>query len=252
MQRREFITTTLALSSLGGLVLAGFPSLLLEQSAFAQTAPPAPVPEPPVPAPPAPATPELVTAASIGKAVQEFYDTAKTYKAEFKQRYWIEAFGSYRDSSGSVVFAKPGKMRWVYSNNGNVVVSNGKELKVYEQENKQMYLQTVDETQYPAALSFLLGNGSLENTFTLELLDAQKLQFAGGYVLMGTPKAATPAYQKILFYIDARTYQVRRALLIDAQRNRNRFDFENAQVNMPLDVNLFAYNPPAGTRVIKP
>jgi outer membrane lipoprotein carrier protein len=193
-----------------------------------------------------------VTAASIGQAVQKFYDAAQTFQSEFKQRYWIEAFKTNRDSRGTVLFAKPGKMRWAYTNNGNIVVSNGKELKVYEKENKQMYLQMVNETQYPAALSFLLGTGSLANTFDLQLLDAAKLKFPGGYVLMGTPKAATPAYQKILFYVDAGTYQVRRVLLIDAQRNRNRFDFENAKVNMKVDAKQFTYTPPKGTRIIKP
>lgn len=196
--------------------------------------------------------PSAITALSVGRAVQKFYDDAKTYQADFTQRYWIEAFRTYRDSSGSVLFSKPGKMRWVYTNNGNIVVSNGKELKVYEKENKQMYLQSVNETQYPAALSFLLGKGSLEKTFTLELLDPTKLQFPGGYVLMGTPIASTPAYQKILFYVDAQTYQVRRVLMIDAQRNRNRFDFSNTQVNVAADPSLFLYTPPKGTRVIKP
>jgi outer membrane lipoprotein carrier protein len=223
MHRRSFLASAAALSS----------SVLLARHGFAEPN-------------------AASSAANIGQAVQRFYDSAQTYQSDFKQRYWIEAFGTYRDSSGTVVFSKPGKMRWVYSNNGNVVVSNGKELKVYEKENRQMYLQTVNDTQYPAALSFLLGTGSLSATFDLQLLDSTKLQFPGGYVLMGTPKAATPAYQKILFYIDKQTYQVRRVLLIDAQRNRNRFDFENAKVNLRVDPVMFTYNPPKGTRVIKP
>jgi outer membrane lipoprotein carrier protein len=229
MQRRTFLATSLALT---GSALA----LSLSETGAAEPAAPGGAP----------------TADAVGHAVQRFYDAAQTFQSEFKQRYWIEAFGTYRDSRGTVLFSKPGKMRWAYSNNGTIVVSNGKELKVYEKENKQMYLQTVNETQYPAALSFLLGTGSLSNTFDLQLLDPVKLQFPGGYVLMGTPKAATPAYQKILFYVDKQTYQVRRVLLFDAQRNRNRFDFENAKVNMQVDPKMFTYNPPQGTRVIKP
>jgi outer membrane lipoprotein carrier protein len=224
MHRRSFIATSLALS--------GTAWLFRSASALADNAP--------------------VTAASVGQAVQRFYDAAQTYQSDFKQRYWIEAFGTFRDSRGTVLFVKPGKMRWAYTNNGNIVVSNGKQLKVYEKENKQMYLQTVNDTQYPAALSFLLGKGSMSQTFDLQLLDSTKLQFPGGYVLLGTPKSATPAYQKILFYVDKQTFQVRRVLLIDAQRNRNRFDFENAKVNLPVDAKLFTYNPPKGTRIIKP
>ena len=62
----------------------------------------------------------------------------------------------------SVVFEKPGKMSWRYTNNGNRVVSDGKLVKVYEKENKQMYEQPLDKSQYPAALSFLVGGGNLK------------------------------------------------------------------------------------------
>ncbi len=193
-----------------------------------------------------------MSADAIADRVQAFYDTAKTFQAHFKQRYTIYAYNRTKDSSGSVVFAKPGKMRWTYTNNGNVVVSDGKEIKIYERENKQMYLQKVNKTQYPAALAFLMGNGSLKQSFSLTTLDPAKLQFPGGYVLLGTPKDPTPAYQKILFYIDAKTFQVRRVLLIDAQKNRNRFDFVSARVNENVAPKEFNFSPPPGTNTIRP
>src|SRR5690606_23165973 len=99
-----------------------------------------------------PAAPKPGSADAIADRVQAFYDQAKTYKAKFKQRFTIYAYNRTKDSSGEVIFAKPGKMRWTYTNNGNEVVSDGKQIKIYEKENKQMYLQQVDKTQYPAAL----------------------------------------------------------------------------------------------------
>lgn len=207
----------------------------------------------PAAAPAAGATaPPDAKAVEVARKVQAFYDQAKTYSANFKQRYTIYAYNRTKDSSGSVKFAKPGKMRWTYTNNGNVVVSDGKEIKIYEQDNKQMYLQQVDKTQYPAALSFLMGNGSLLEAFSLSLLDSKELQFPSGFVLLGTPKDPTPAYQKLLFYVDGKTYQVRRVLLIDAQKNRNRFDFSEARVNDPLKNEAFSFSPPPGTHVIRP
>jgi len=197
------------------------------------------------------AVPEL-SADVIADKVQAFYDQAKTYQAAFKQRYTIYAYNRTKDSIGQVVFSKPGKMRWTYTNNGNVVVSDGRELKIYERENRQMYLQKVDKTQYPAALTFLLGNGSIKQEFILSKLDSVQLQFPGGYVLVGTPKSPTPAYEKILFYVDAATFQVRRVLLIDAQKNRNRFDFVEPRVNEQVTNAVFSFIPPPGTNVVKP
>ena len=191
-------------------------------------------------------------AAAIADKVQNFYDSAKTYKASFKQTYTIEAYGKTKSSEGTVVFEKPGKMSWRYSSNKNRVVSDGKLLKVYEADNKQMYEQPVTKSQYPAALSFLLGNGNLKKEFSLSLVAGEKLKFPGGLVLIATPKEATPAYEQMLLYVDSKTYQVRRVLLVDAQRNRNRFDFVTPEVNTKLAAQEFSFVPPAGTRVIKP
>lgn len=199
-----------------------------------------------------PTPPAAITALELADRVQAFYDKSQTFRAAFKQRYYVAAYDKFKDSNGKVVFQKPGKMSWRYENNGNRVVSDGKVIKVYEKDNKQMFEQNIDRSQYPAALSFLLGGGKLKNEFTLTKLEARELGFEGGYVLLGTPKAPTPAYQKILLYIDAGTFQVRRVMMIDAQRNRNRFDFVDPVVNQPVDANEFVFTPPSGTQVIRP
>ena len=155
-------------------------------------------------------------------------------------------------STGKVTFEKPGKMSWAYdAPNGNRVVSDGNTIKVYEKENEQLFETPVKNSQYPAALSFLMGQGKLTKDFSLRLLDAAQMKFEGGYVLEGTPKEATPAYQKVLLYVDAATNQVRRALILDAQGNRNRFDFDNPLVNTPVPPGSFIFIPPVGTQIVK-
>lgn len=193
------------------------------------------------------------TAEEIGNRVQQFYDSTKTFKATFTQTYTIKVQNVKKVSTGKVVFEKPGKMSWTYdAPNGNRVVSDGTTIKVYEKDNEQMYESSVKGSQYPAALSFLMGQGKLNKDFTLRMLDAAQMKFEGGYVLEGTPKEATPAYQKVLLYVDAQTNQVRRALILDAQGNKNRFDFSNPIVNQPVTKGEFEFTPPAGTRIIKP
>ncbi|OQX68364.1 MAG: hypothetical protein B6A08_10725 [Sorangiineae bacterium NIC37A_2] len=224
---------------LAALAIAGLLSAAPLSSAFAEQKAPA-------------AAPAAMTALELADKVQAVYDKSQTYRATFKQRYYIAAYDKYKDSSGSVVFQKPGKMSWRYENNGNRVVSDGKQIRVYEKENKQMFEQSIEKSQYPAALSFLLGDGQLKKEFHLTKLEAKDLGFEGGYVLLGTPVSPTPAYQKILLYIDAGTFQVRRVLMIDAQRNRNRFDFGDPVVNQPVDPKEFTFTPPPGTQVVRP
>ena len=194
------------------------------------------------------------SADQIAARVQAFYDQTRTFQAEFKQQYVIKVHPDQpRTSEGRVAFEKPGKMSWRYQlPNGNRVVSDGRVLKVYEQDNQQMFEQPVDKSQYPAALAFLMGQGELTKSFTLRVLDASAMKFEGGWVLEGTPRDATPAYQKVLLYVDAATSQVRRVLILDAQGNRNRFDFNNPLVNTPVSPNEFAFTPPEGTQIVKP
>lgn len=213
---------------------------------------PAPAPPTPAPAAPSATTDKDPSADAIADRVQAFYDRTRTFAADFTQRYTIKAYNRTKDSRGKVVFEKPGKMSWRYSSNGNRVVADGKILRVYEAENQQMYEQPMDQSQYPAALSFLLGGGSVKKTFSLQKLDGARLGFTGGWVLKGEPKEPTPAYQTMLLYVDAKTAQVRRVMLIDAQGNRNRFDFLNPVVNEKTAPDEFKFVPPKGTKVIKP
>lgn len=193
------------------------------------------------------------TAAEIASRVQAFYNQTTTYGATFQQDYTVKAYNTKKHSSGRVVFEKPGRMSWWYDQpNGNRIVSDGATLKVYEKENQQMYEQPLNKSQYPAALAFLMGEGDLNATFTLRLLDSRKMKFEGGYVLEGTPKSATPAYQKVIIYVDASTAQVRRMLILDAQGNRNTFTFENPVVNTPVPPGEFAFTPPPGTQIVRP
>jgi outer membrane lipoprotein carrier protein len=193
------------------------------------------------------------SADEIAKRVQTFYDATKTFRAGFTQTYTIKVQNAKKVSTGKVTFEKPGKMSWFYdAPNGNRVVSDGTTIKVYEKDNEQMFETPVKGSQYPAALSFLMGQGKLQKDFTLRLLDAAQMKFEGGYVLEGTPKEATPAYQKLLLYVDAQTNQVRRALILDAQGNRNRFDFSAPVVNKPVDPKEFEFTPPPGTKIIRP
>lgn len=188
----------------------------------------------------------------LGK-VQTFYDKTTSFSADFSQEFFVKSHNVKKQSKGRVTFAKPGKMHWEYSEpKDNKVVSDGSVLKVYEAANKQMFEQNVDKSQYPAALSFLVGGGKLADTFNFELYEGAAMNFPGGQVLVGTPKTPSPAYQKVLFYVDNATSQVRRVLIVDGQGNRNRFDFENPKVNEAIADERFKFTPPAGTQVIRP
>ena len=196
--------------------------------------------------------PDAQVAAEVAR-VQAIYEKVRAFRARFKQDYWVKAYDQRKKSAGLVVFARPGKMSWTYDDpKGNRVVSDGKLLRVYEEASKQLYEQPVDKSQYPQALGFLTGETKLAETFTFEGNDGAAMSFPGGIVLVATPKQPLATVQKVLLYVDAATHYVRRVLLLDAQGNRNRFDFEDVKLDDALDLREFTFVAPPGTSVIHP
>jgi len=196
--------------------------------------------------------PEATTNALVGQ-VQNFYNKATTFSSDFTQEYTIKAYNQKKSSKGRVVFAKPGKMDFEYSEpKDNRVVSDGTKVRAFEAANKQMVEAPMANAQQPAALAFLTGTGSLASSFNFQGYDGPAMNFQGGKVLLGTPKTPNPAYEKVLFYVDEKTSQVRRVMIVDGQGNRNTFTFENPQVNLPVTPNQFSFTPPPGTTIVKP
>ena len=189
------------------------------------------------------------SAREIAAKVQAFYDQAKSYRASFTQRYRLKAYNKEKTSEGRVVFLKPGKMSFRYASNGNRVVSDAKTVKIYEASNRQLYEQSIEKSQYPAALSFLLGQGKLTREFELRKIESKG--FERGHVISAKPKEPTAAYRAMVLYVDAETYQVRRVVLVDAQGNRNRFDFSAAKVNQKVKPKEFEFTPPPGTKIVR-
>ena len=199
----------------------------------------------------------------LAAMVQAFYDQTKTVEADFYQTYYHRLYDRYDRSKGHVVFKKPGRMRWEYARpSGKVIVSDGRKLRVFdpgeEGEQPQLVEHDVQGRQLPAAFSFLTGQGRILDDFRVRLLDPRRQGFPSGYVLELRPKEPTPHYDRVLFYVtvvgrDGRQAAVvRRVLIVDAEGNRNRFDFSRLRFNREVPDERFEFRPPPGTRIVHP
>ena len=125
-------------------------------------------------------------------------------------------------------------MHWNYDDpQDNRVVSDGSVIKVYDANNKQMYEQPIEKSQYPAALSFLTGTGKLGDSFDFEVKTGEEMRFPGGLVLDRHAQAADARVLEGPLLRRQATSQVRRVMIIDGQGNRNRFDFDAPEGQRP-------------------
>ena len=205
-----------------------------------------------VAAPAAPATAK--TAADlVAEQIDAIFLDKKTFSAKFKQEHTQKVAGVTKKSTGVFFFERPNKMSFRYdAPSKNRIVSDGQTLKVYIGDDNQMFVQSVNKTEYPGAFAFLMGKG-MAPSFNFNF--NEKAKFDGGPVLLGKPKEPTPHYDSIMFYVDKLLLEkkdpgvIRRILIVDAQGNRNRFDLEGAAQPEKIDPAEFTFTPPAGTNI---
>lgn len=207
-----------------------------------------------------PVTPPIEAPASgsadaVAAEVDKIFVGKKTYTAKFKQEYTQKVSGNVKKSTGTVFVDKPNKISFRYDPpNKNRIVSDGSILKVYVADDSQMFESPVANTEYPGALAFIMGKG-LRPSFTFTFNEAAKKSFTGGPVLTGKPRVATPHYESVFFYVDQALLEkgdpgvIRRVLILDAQGNKNRFDFEGASQPASVDASEFTFTPPPGTNI---
>ena len=179
-------------------------------------------------------------------AVQAYYDKAKTYSAAFSQDYET-VDGIKKTSSGVVWFKKPGMMRWDYETpEARFLISDGNSLWSWEPVYRQYCKQDLKTSQLPTALSFLTGQGKIEDEFSVKLGKADGNQIT----LDLTPVKPSMAYERIKFEILMPTAKVYRATIYDAMGNLNRITFKNPEINSELDNKSFHFDPPADAQHI--
>jgi len=190
---------------------------------------------------------------AIARQVDAIFAAKKTFSATFKQQYTLKVTGVVKDSSGVVFIERPSKISFRYDPpNQNRIVSDGVTIKVYIADDKQMIETPAQQTAYPGALAFMMGNG-ISRSFDFAINTRAK--WSGGVVLDGKPLTPNPSYDLAMFYIDQTLLEkadpnaMKRVLVVDAQGNKNRFDFEN--VTQPASINPaeFTFTPPPGTDV---
>jgi outer membrane lipoprotein-sorting protein len=197
----------------------------------------------------APASPGL----EVARHVDAIFASKKTFFAHFKQQYTPFVSGTVKDSSGVVYVERPSKISFRYDPpSKNRIVSDGTTIKVYLGDDNQMIQTPVDKTQYPGALAFMMGNGIATSfDFTVNT----RAQYAGT-VLEGKPLVPNPSYETVLFFVDAGLLAkgdagaMARVLILDAQKNKNRFDFTGATQPATISPDEFIFTPPPGTTIL--
>jgi outer membrane lipoprotein carrier protein len=186
-------------------------------------------------------------------AVEVRYAAVRDLRASFAQTtksvtIGMRGIASPVERTGTVAFAKPGKMRWSYEHpEPSEVISDGRTLWIYDPAAREVQKLSVgDGVLSGAAIQFLLGEGDMRRDFHVSLIacarDAVDLELV-------PRRDAT--YEKLRVRIDPATGDLLRSTIIDLFGNVTEVTFSEIRANLGLEPGAFAFEPPDGVRVIE-
>ncbi|HBZ72363.1 MAG TPA: outer membrane lipoprotein carrier protein LolA [Deltaproteobacteria bacterium] len=185
--------------------------------------------------------------------VQQRYEAVKDLSARFEQTTRVASLhGSGHDapseSSGEVVFEKPGKMRWSYEKpNPSLVVSDGEVAWVYDPAAREAQRMPAGGALLTGgAMQFLLGRGDLRRDFIVRARSCEGSSIA----LELTPKQPA-SYEKLEIVVDRESGEVEETTVSDLVGNVTRVAFHNVRTNQGVPASRFHFTPPEGVRVIE-
>ena len=201
----------------------------------------------------------------LAETVQAHYDSVRDFSADFVQTTRSALFGATganqaAPTAGRVVFAKPGKMRWMYkSPEESLVVSDGETLWIYSPGLQEAQRLPVTEGFLTgAALQFLLGDGKLVDSFEISadvcpVEEAKQAKAEGKPPIVElelVPKEAT-SYERLGIAANATTGEVLATRVVDLFGNETRIAFERIETNRDPGAETFTFQPGPEVEVIE-
>jgi len=191
------------------------------------------------------------SAKDLAARMQKFYESTTTLHAKFEQELQSPIAGTKR-ASGDVWLKKPGKMRWEYEKpEKKYMIADGSSLWVYEPEDEQAFKQSLKTSSLPSSVTFLFGTGRLGEEFTITLATDVPAP-PGDVALKLVPIKPTAQYRYLVFVVDGRSAMVKQTYVYDQNEGVNHMTFGEVQTNQPVADGKFVFNPPAGTKIIRP
>lgn len=191
----------------------------------------------------------------LANAIQSYYDAVDDFAASFKQQtrsvtLGDMSLGSDAPHTGTVEFAKPGKMRWRYvTPSPSQVISDGEILWIYDETAREAQrLPVMDGYLTGAALEFLLGDGKILEEFTVEAASCEP-DSEGTLELKLLPKQAA-SFESLGLRANRESGEILVTSLVGLFGDETTISFSDARINLHPDPATFAFEAPSGVAII--
>lgn len=182
----------------------------------------------------------------LAQRIDAHYNQLHSLRASFTESY--TGLGVDRSESGTLLLAKPGRMKWEYNSPpGKLFLLDGKYGWFYSPGDPQiqrMPAAKLDDLRSP--LRFLLGHTQLEKELTnIKLARASD----GQYMLIGQAKGQEQRVRRVVITATAEG-SIRTMEMDEVDGAITKFRFNGEQPNAAIPAATFHFTPPAGVHVV--
>jgi outer membrane lipoprotein carrier protein len=190
---------------------------------------------------------------AVVQEIQKSFKALQTIETNFDQTIRSTRF-SDKKASGKLYLQRPGKMIWNYDQpKGKVFAADGKLITMYDPEEKQALISNQPKgSKLPTAFSFLMGEGNLQDHFTIDVAsDSKNAQGQRQVTLVCKPKGNTMEFTLLeLTFIWKDGIILQSSKTRDVMNSENQIDFSAMKINPKLSTTIFDVKLPKGTPIV--
>ncbi len=187
---------------------------------------------------------QTASAGAIDK-LHRFLDSTKTVRADFAQIVVAKNGRKPQQSTGVMMFSRPGKFRWqIEKPYSQLLLGDGDKVWIYDPDLRQVTVKKVGAALGGTPAALLAGDNAFEKNFTLRELGERE----GMDWLEAIPKTQDSGFEKI--HLGFAGNDLKAMELFDNFGQTTSLLFARLERNPPLAASLFRFTPPAGADVI--
>ena len=183
--------------------------------------------------------------ASSLDSLKTFLSDVKSAKAHFKQLVLDKKMTTVQETSGTMLFSRPGKFRWVYEQPyEQLIIGDGAKLWMYDIDLKQVTVKPMDSALGSSPAALLAGNNEIEKYFVLKDIGKRGTM----EWLEATPKDKESTFESMRMGFSGKGLEVME--LRDHFGQTTVIRFSGMERNPKLAPELFKFVAPKGVDVI--
>jgi len=188
-------------------------------------------------------------AAGAIERLHQFLDSTRTLRAGFTQIVVAKNGKRPQQSSGVMIFVRPGKFRWqIEKPYSQLLVGDGEKIWIYDPDLRQVTVKKAGQALGGTPASLLAGESggkaALERNFTLrEAGEREGLEW-----VEAVPKTQESGFEKLRLGFAGN--ELKAMELFDNFGQTTALHFENLERNPSIAPSLLRFTPPAGVDVI--